>query len=223
LLLRRFRRDEVLDDVDQTLDLHMCSSTPHGIRRQVVCELGALVGMKKEAVINQQAQDHAAACAFGARLLGQWAPAFMRLPVLHEHFDEPSQGMPLDHIERAPSQVRGHQIAVSLFAFVCDRHDEPVGVVGTDVQPCPADESNDLFSPTDADGAGRPGMGGQRIGDVLLVLIPADVLRTAYLRDDLHAPKQRRGPSDKGCGPLEGIRRDTVHPEGGMLCFALLQ
>ena len=66
-------------------------------------------------------------------------------------------------------------------------------------------------------------MGGKIIGDVLLVLIHADVLSAAYLRDDLHAPKHRRGPIDKGCGPIEGIRRDTVHPEVGMLHFDLLQ
>jgi len=77
LLLMIIRRHEGLDNVDQTLDLHVCPETPHGIRGQVVCELGVLVGMNKERMINQQAQDHAFACALCARLLGQLAPAFL--------------------------------------------------------------------------------------------------------------------------------------------------
>ena len=68
-------------------------------------KLGVLVGMNKQSMINQEAQDHAVACALCARLLGQLAPAFLRLPVLDKHFDEPPQRLALDHIERAPGQV----------------------------------------------------------------------------------------------------------------------
>jgi len=70
-----------------------------------VCKLGVLVGMNKQGMINQSAQEHAVACALGAGLLGQLAPAFIRLPVLDKHFDEPSQRLALDNIERAPGQV----------------------------------------------------------------------------------------------------------------------
>ena len=105
LLLRSIRRQEVLNDVDQTLNLHVCSQTPHGIRRQVVLNLGMLVGMKEQRMINQQAQDHALACALFAGLLGQLAPAFIRLPVLYKHLNEPPQGLALDNIERTPSEV----------------------------------------------------------------------------------------------------------------------
>ena len=70
-----------------------------------MCELGVLVGMNEQRMINQQAQDHAVACALCAGLLGQLAPAFIRLPVLHKHLDEPPQRLALDNIERAPGQV----------------------------------------------------------------------------------------------------------------------
>ena len=56
-------------------------------------------------MINQQAQDHAMACALVARLLGQLAPAFIRLPVLNKNLDEPPQRLALDNVERAPAQV----------------------------------------------------------------------------------------------------------------------
>ncbi len=46
-----------------------------------------------QAVIHQEAQDHAAACALIAWLLGQLIPAVMRLPVLHKHLHEPSQSL----------------------------------------------------------------------------------------------------------------------------------
>ena len=61
--------------------------------------------MNEETVINQQAQDHAVACALCAGLLGQLAPAFMRLPVLNKNLDEPPQSLALDNVERAPAQV----------------------------------------------------------------------------------------------------------------------
>jgi hypothetical protein len=37
--------------------LHVCPQAPHGIRRQVVFELGLLVGMNEQRVINQQTPD----------------------------------------------------------------------------------------------------------------------------------------------------------------------
>jgi hypothetical protein len=42
-----------------------------GIRRQVVVELGFLGGVNAQRVINQQAQDHASACAFLAGMRGK--------------------------------------------------------------------------------------------------------------------------------------------------------
>jgi hypothetical protein len=131
--LRGIGRHQVLNDIDQTLDLHVCPQAPHGIRRQVVFELGFLGGMNEQRVINQQAQDHAVACAFFAGLLGQQRPSFMPLPVLHKNLDEPPQRVALDHIKRAPSQIRGHQIAIGLFLFVFDRYDEPFSLVRADV------------------------------------------------------------------------------------------
>src|SRR5215813_13537525 len=98
-------RHQVLNDIDQTLNLHVCSQAPHGIRRQVVFELGFLGGVNEQRVINQQAQDHAAACTFFAGLLGQLSPSFMPLPVLHKNLDEPSQRLALDNVECAPAQV----------------------------------------------------------------------------------------------------------------------
>ena len=89
LLLRSRRRHEARNDVDQTLPLAMGSSTPDGLRRQVVWKLGVLVGMHKPRMINQEAQAHAVACALCAGLLGQLAPACIRLPVLEKHFHLP--------------------------------------------------------------------------------------------------------------------------------------
>jgi hypothetical protein len=62
-------------------------------------ELGMSVGMKEQALINQQAQDYASACTLFARLLGQLAPAFRRLPVLHKYLHKPTQCMTLNNIE----------------------------------------------------------------------------------------------------------------------------
>jgi hypothetical protein len=90
LPLRIIGRQQVRDDVDETLDLHICTQTSDGIRRQVMFELGVLVGMKEQAMINQEAQDHASSCPLFARLFGQLAPAFMRLPVRHKHLTLPA-------------------------------------------------------------------------------------------------------------------------------------
>jgi hypothetical protein len=64
-------------------------------------------------------------------------------------------------------------------------------------------------------------MRGKIVGNVLCALLHADFLIAAYLRDHLHTTEHRRGAIDKGCGPIEGIRRDTVHPTIRMLRFAL--
>src|SRR4030081_1094247 len=97
--------------------------------------------MHEETVINQEAQDHAVACALFARLLGQRAPAFIRLPVLKKNLHEPPQRVALDNIQRPPAQVGGDQRARGLFLGICERHDEPLGVVGTDVYTRAADPS----------------------------------------------------------------------------------
>ena len=124
---------EVVDDIDQTLRLDVCSQTPHSVCGSVVFKLGLLVGMHEETVINQEAQDHAMACPLFARLLGQLAPAFLRLPVLNKNLDEPPQRVALDNIKRAPGQIRGYQIAIGLFLFIFDRHDKPFGLVSADI------------------------------------------------------------------------------------------
>src|SRR5499426_2832109 len=143
--------------------------------------------MIEQAMINQEAQDHAAACALFARLLGQLAPAFMRLPVLHKYLDEPTQCMALDNIKRAPGQVRCHQITIGLFALVFDCDDESFGAVGADVHPCTADMRYHLFTASDTDGLWRTRMRGKIVRHVLVVLIHADFLIATYLRDHLHA------------------------------------
>src|SRR5262245_46736555 len=86
--------------------------------------------MHEQTMINQEAQDHAVACAFFARLLGQRAPSFIRLPVLNKNLDKPTQGMPLDNIKRPPTQVRGDQIAIAFFLLIFDRHDKPTVCLG---------------------------------------------------------------------------------------------
>ena len=64
-------------------------------------------------------------------------------------------------------------------------------------------------------------MRGTVVGNVLFAFVHADFLIAAYLRDHLHATEQRRGAIDKGRRAIESIRRDTVHPEGGMFRFEL--
>ena len=68
----------------------------------------------------------------------------------------------------------------------------------------------------------RPRMGGKIVGDVLCTFADADVLIAADLREHLHPTEKRRGRIDKGGGSIEGIRRDTVDPKGGMLGVAPL-
>jgi hypothetical protein len=217
LILRMVSCHEVVDDIDQTLRLDVCSQTPHSVCGSVVFKLGLLVGMPEETVINQEAQDHAMACPLFARLLGQLAPAFRRLPVLHKNLYEPPQRVALNNIERPPTQVGGDQRAIALFLCIFARHNEPLGFVETDVQTRTADHRHALSTPTDADGVRRPGMGGNIVGHRLLALSDSHVLITADWREDLHALEQGRGLLDKGSRALEGIRGNTLHPEGGMV------
>src|ERR1051325_6957871 len=154
--------------------------------------------MHEETVINQEAQDHAMACPLFARLLGQLAPAFIRLPVLNKNLYEPPQRVALHNIERSPTQVGGNQKAIALFLGIFDGHDEALGFVRTDVQTRTADHRHALSTPTDTDGVRCPGMGGKIVGHRLLALSDSNVLITAELREDLHALEQGRGPTAKG-------------------------
>jgi len=181
LLLRSVRRHQVVNDIDQTCNVDMGSSTPHGLRRQVVCKLGVLVGMQEECMLNQQAQDHACACALFAGLLGQLTPAFIRLPVLDTHLDEPTQRLALDKSKCPPRQVGCDEIAIGSFTRRLQGDDESFGVVGADVQPCTADDGNDLMPPTHGKRVGYTGMGGQILGNGLCALLQADGLMAASL------------------------------------------
>jgi hypothetical protein len=217
LPLRIIGRQQGRDDVDETLDLHIGAQTSYGIRRQVMCELGVLVGMKEPALINQEAQDHASACPLFARLLGQRAPAFRRLPVLPKHRDEPPPRMALDNLERAPGQVRCPQITIRLFARLFDGHDDPFRVVGADGHPCPANKPLHFSTAPDAEAWRRTGVGRNIVRDARVALMPADFLMATEPGDDLHTTTQRRGAVDKGRRAIEGIRRDTVPREAGMV------
>src|SRR5215467_13509341 len=117
--------------------------------------------MQEQTMINQQAQEHALACALVARLLGQLAPAFIRLPVLNKNLDEPPERMALDNIERPPTEVGSEQIAIRLFLGIFDGHDEPFGFVGADIQPRTPDQRPYLLTAADADAVRRPRMGGE--------------------------------------------------------------
>src|SRR5215831_5262224 len=63
----------------------------------------------------------------------------------------------------------------------------------------------------------RPRMSGKIVGDMLDTFADADVLRAADLRQHLHPTEKRRGRIDKGGCSIEGIRRDTVHPDVRMV------
>src|SRR2546428_5358934 len=170
-------------------------------------------------MINQEAQDHAVACARVARLLGQLAPSLIRLPVLNKTLDKPTHGMALDNIKRPPTQVGGDQIAIGLFCFIFDGYDEPFGFVSADIQPCTPHYRHHLLATSNADGVGRPGMGGKVIGDVLVTRADPNVLIAADLRDHLDATKKGRGTLDKSRRAIERIRHDRVNPASG--CWAL--
>ncbi len=61
LLGRILGRDQLPHDREQTLHLHPVPQAPYGTRRLLVLDLGQLVGMEQEAMINQQTQDQATA------------------------------------------------------------------------------------------------------------------------------------------------------------------
>ncbi len=63
----------------------------------------------------------------------------------------------------------------------------------------------------------RPRMGGKIVGDVLCTFADADVLIAADLREHLHPTEKCRSRIDKGSCSIEGIRRDTVHPDVRMV------
>src|SRR5467141_1270781 len=173
--------------------------------------------MQEETMINQEAQDHAVACALVARLLGQLTPSFMRLPVLNKNLDKPTQGMALDNIKRPPTQVGGDQRAIGLFLFIFDGDDEPFGFVGADIQPGTPHYRYHLIAASDAEGVGRPGMGGKVVGDVLVTLADSNVLIAADLRENLYTTEKGRGPIDKSRRAIERIRHDRVNPDIGMV------
>jgi hypothetical protein len=179
-------------------------------------ELGVWGGMQEHAMINPEAQDHASPGPLFARLLGQLAPACMRLAVRPTHLDAPSQRMALDHIARAPGQVRCQQRTRRLCARRVAGHDQPFGAVGADLQPRTANHHPPRCTAPDADGLRRTGMGRNIVRDVRCALLPADGLRATSRRDDLHAPAQRRGAGDKGRRAIEGSRRATGPRAGGL-------
>src|SRR5499426_3141691 len=121
--------------------------------------------------------------------------------------------MALDNIERPPAQVGGDEIAIGLFLGIFDGHDEPFGFVGADIQPCTPYHRYDLNTTSNADGVGRPGMGGKIVSDVLVLLADPNVLIAADLRDHLYALEKSRGPIDKSRRAIEGIRHDCVNPD----------
>ena len=96
-----------------------------------------------------------------------------------DYLDEPTQRVALNNIERAPGQVRCHQIAIGLFIFVFDRYDEPFGVVGADIQPRTANKRYHFFTASDADVLRCPGMRGKIVRHVLVALMQADFLIAA--------------------------------------------
>jgi hypothetical protein len=127
-------------------------------------------------MINQQAQDHAVACALVAGLLGQLAPSFIRLPVLNDNLDKPTERRAWDNIKCPPTQVGGDQIAIGLCRFLLDGHDAPFGFVGADIQPGTPYRRYDLSATSDADGVGRPRMGSKVVSAVLGTLADPHVL-----------------------------------------------
>lgn len=146
--------------------------------------------MEAEAMINQEAQDDATACSLLARLLGQRAPAFMGLPVLHKHLDAPSQSVGVHDRKRAPAQIGCDHIAIGVCAGLFQSDDEPFGVMGTHIQTGTAYDSHHLLPTAAADLLGCPGRGDKIVGDVLLALVHSHALITAQRADDLDPTKE---------------------------------
>jgi hypothetical protein len=57
----------------------------------------------------------------------------MPFPVLNKNLHEPPQRMALDNIKRAPTEIRGDEIAIGLFTFVFNGHHKAFGFVGADI------------------------------------------------------------------------------------------
>src|SRR2546429_533350 len=125
--------------------------------------------------------------------------------------------MALDNIQCPPTQVGGDQIAIGLFLGIFDGHNEPFGFVGADIQPCTPYHRSYLNTTSDADGVGRPRMGGKVLRAVLWPLAAPNVLIAADLRNHLSPPKKTRGPTDKSRRAIGGIRHDSVNPDIGLL------
>jgi hypothetical protein len=181
LTLRGIGRDDRRAQLHQAVDLYLCPETSHGIRREVVLKLGVVVGMPEAAMINQSAQEHALASALFAGLLGQLTPSFRRLPGRPNNLDEPTQGVGLDTIARAPSQVRRDQRAIARFACVVQRHDHAFGVVGAAGQSRTCHDGHDRFPAPDADVRRGSRRGRKLVGQVRRALVRAHGLRAADL------------------------------------------
>src|SRR5882762_5108393 len=74
--------------------------------------------------------------------------------------------MALDNLEGPPTQVGGDKRAIGVFLGIFEGHNEPLGCVGADIQPCTPSHRYDLSTTSDADGVGRPRMSGQVGRDV---------------------------------------------------------
>ena len=112
---------------------------------------------------------------------------------------------------------RRRSIARGLFLGIFDGHNEPFSFVGADIQPCTPYQRYDLNTTSDANGEGRPRMGGKVVSDVLVTLADPNILIAADLRDHLDAIEKRRGPIDKRRRAIECIRHDRVNPDIGLL------
>ena len=98
--------------------------------------------------------------------------------------------MALDNIERPPTEVGSDQRAIRLFLGIFDGHDEPFGFVGADIQPRTPDQRHHLLTASDADAVGRPRMGGEVVGDVLVPRAGPNVLIAPDLREHLDPIEQ---------------------------------
>src|SRR5262249_54571978 len=83
--------------------------------------------------------------------------------------------MALDNIKGPPTQVGGDQIAIGLFLFIFDGHDEPFGFVSADIQPCAAYHRYDLSTASDADAVRCPRMGSKVVSHVLVTLADSNI------------------------------------------------
>ena len=92
-----------------------------------------------------------------------------------------------------------------------------MGFMGADIPPCTPYYRHHRLAASDADGVGRPGMGGKVVGDVLGPLANPNILIAAHLREHWHATEQGRGAIDKRRRTIERIRQDRVNPDIGMV------